>query len=47
MLLLLVFHCLNFLYSANAYCNAMRHAGYGPRTSTDFPPVIHTPLILR
>lgn len=26
------------LHVADAYCNAMHHAGYGPRTSTDFPP---------
>ena len=24
--------------SVQGYCNAMHHAGYGPRTSTKFPP---------
>jgi hypothetical protein len=44
--LLLVLQCLGLLRSADAYCNAMHHAGYGPRTSTNFPPVSRrAPLI--
>ena len=45
LLLLVLQTCLSFLGSADAYCNAMRHAGYGPRTSTDFPPVSQPTLL--